>query len=56
MMERRFSDVLEEYLEERDLQNSDYYDNRCIHDRAEGRWRMIDLAKEMDAMIHGAEK
>lgn len=25
---RKFSEVLEEYLEERDRQNSDYYDDR----------------------------
>ena len=46
-----FSEVLEEYLDERDRQNSDYYDNRYIGSRSEGRQRMADLAKELDEMI-----
>ena len=46
-----FSEVLEEYLEERDRQNSDYYDNQYIGLRSEGRQRMADLAKELDKMV-----
>ncbi len=53
---RKFTDVLEEYLEERERQNSDYYDNRFIGSKLEGRWRMQDLAKELDEMIHGVEE
>lgn len=46
-MTRKFSEVLEEYLEERDRQNSDYYDNRYIGDRWDARANLEDLAKEM---------
>jgi hypothetical protein len=55
-MNRKFSEVLEDYLEERDLQNSDYYDNRFLGDRTDGRCRMIALEKEMNEMIHGVEE
>jgi len=54
-MNRKFSDVLEEYLAERDRQNGDYYDNRYLGDRTKGRYLMEDLAKEMDEMVHGVE-
>lgn len=47
----KFSEVLEEYLSERDRQNSDYYDNRFLEDRTRGRWRMQDLASELDFMV-----
>lgn len=53
---RKFSQVLEEYLEERDRQNSDYYDNRFIGAHLQGRLRMEDLAKELDKMVHGVEE
>lgn len=53
---RKFTEVLKEYLEERDRQNSNYYDNRFIGSRLEGRYRMDDLAKELDEMIHGVEE
>lgn len=52
---RKSSEVLEEYLAERDRQNSDYYDNRQIDARMEGRWLMQDLAKELDELVHGVE-
>jgi hypothetical protein len=52
---RKFSEVLEEYLDERERQNSDYYDNRFLGAKVEGRYRMIDLVKELDEMIHGVE-
>lgn len=55
-MTRKFADVLEEYLEERDRQNSDYYDNRWIDDRTKGRWHMQDLAKELNEMVQGVEE
>jgi predicted CopG family antitoxin len=52
---RKFSEVLEEYLEERDRQNSDYYNNRFIGDKTEGQYHMTDLAKELDQMVQGVE-
>ena len=52
---RKFSEVLEEYLQERDRQTGDFYDNRYIGSKLEGRYRMEDLAKEMDVMIQGVE-
>lgn len=53
---RKFSEVLEEYLDERERQNGDYYDNRYIGSKLEGRYRMNDLAKELDEMIQGVEE
>jgi hypothetical protein len=52
---KKFTDVLEEYLYERDRQNSNYYDNRYIGERTQGRYHMEDLAKELNKMIHGVE-
>lgn len=54
-MSRKFSEVLEEYLDERERQNSDYYDNRYIGSKLQGRHLMEDLAKEMDEMVQGVE-
>ena len=54
-MSRKFSEVLEEYLDERDRQNSDYYDNRYIGSKTIGRYHMEDLAKELDEMVQGVE-
>jgi len=56
MNKNKFSDVLGEYLDERDRQNSDYYDNRALSARIDGRQRMIDLSKELDDMINGVEE
>ena len=53
MNKNKFSEVLDEYLDERDRQNSDYYDNRASNDRVRGIRRMVDLSKELDDMIHG---
>ena len=53
---RKFTEVLELYLDERDRQKSDYYNNRFIGDSAAGRWYMQDLAKELDEMLHGVEE
>ena len=53
---KKFTDVLEEYLYERDRQNSNYYDNRYIGERTQGRYHMEDLAKELNKMIHGVEE
>lgn len=50
---RKFTEVLEEYLEERDRQNGDYYTDRYFGDRTQGRWRMDDLAKELNEMVQG---
>ena len=55
-MNRKFSEVLEEYLTERDRQNSDYYDPRYIGLRAEGREYMNELAAELDLMIQGVKE
>ena len=55
MMNERFSDLLKEYLDERDRQNSDYYDNRFIGSRHDGAQHMEELAQKMDALIHGVE-
>ena len=51
---RKFSEVLEEYLCERDRQNNGYYDNRFLGASLQGRWEMEELAKEMDEIVHGA--
>ena len=56
MNKNKFSEVLDEYLDERDRQNSDYYDKRALSDRVNGRQRMVDLSKELDDMIHGVER
>lgn len=53
---RKFSEVLEEYLQERDRQNSDYYDNRYIGSKMLGRHVMEDLAKELDEIVEKVEK
>ena len=53
---RKFTEVLEDYLEERERQNGDYYDNRYLGSKIEGRNRMIDLAKELDEMVQGVEE
>lgn len=56
---RKFTEVLEEYLEERERQNGDYYDNRYLRylgSKIEGRNRMIDLAKELNEMVQGVEE
>ncbi len=50
---RKFTEVLELYLNERDRQKSDYYDNRFIGESAAGRWYMEDLAKELDEIVQG---
>lgn len=52
MVTTKFSELLDEYLMERDRQKSDYYDNRFIGDRMKGCWMMEDLAKQMDEMIY----
>jgi len=48
----KFSEILEEYLEEWDRQHSDYYDNKMIGSSRNGRERMEELAKEMDTMFY----
>lgn len=54
-MNERFSDLLEEYLEERDRQNGDYYNGSLIGMRGAGFQHMMKLAKKMDELIHGVE-
>lgn len=51
----KFSELLEMYLQERDRQNSDYYDGRYIGARIEGRQSMEDAASKMDDMISKLE-
>ena len=55
-MNERFSYLLAEYLEERDRQNSDYYDHRYFGSRGEGARHMSELAQKMDVLIHGVEE
>ena len=55
-MNERFSELLWEYLHERDRQNSDYYDDRFIGSRSEGNRHMEELAEKMDALIHGVKE
>lgn len=55
-MTRKFTEVLEEYLDYRDRLNGDYYDNRYIGERMEGRYHMQNLEKELNKMVHGVEE
>jgi len=55
-MTRKFSEVLGEYLEERERQNGDYYTDRFFGDRLQGRHNLEDLAQELDKMIEGVEE
>jgi hypothetical protein len=50
-MTDKFSEVLELYLQERDRQNSNYYDGRFLGDSVAGRHYMEDLAKQLDDMV-----
>jgi hypothetical protein len=50
-MTDKFSEVLELYLQERDRQNSDYYEGRFLGDSVAGRYYMEDLAKQLDDMV-----
>jgi hypothetical protein len=52
----KFSELLEEYLDERDRQNSDYYDDRYIGSKTHGRELMQELAEAIDKLIHGVEE
>jgi hypothetical protein len=38
-------------LQERDRQNSNYYDGRFLGDSVAGRYYMEDLAKQLDDMV-----
>jgi hypothetical protein len=48
---RKFSEVLEEYLVERSLLNSDYFDNRPIHARGIAEDTLQCLANELDEIV-----
>lgn len=50
---RKFSEVLEEYLEQREfLKSDDYYDNRAICDRHLEYLKCLqDLANELDEIV-----
>jgi hypothetical protein len=54
-MNERFSDLLADYLEERDRQNGDHYEGRYFGDRVRGQEYMQELADKMDKLIHGVE-
>jgi|TARA_R110000823_G_scaffold295752_1_gene415736 hypothetical protein len=47
----KFSELLNEYLEERDRQTSNYYDNMYIGSRSAGYDRMAELEDQMDLLI-----
>ena len=47
----KFSELLNEYLEERDHQTSNYYDNMHILTRSVGSDRMAELEDQMDLLI-----
>lgn len=55
-MTRKFSEVLEEYLEQRDHLNGDYYNHRYIGHRWEARANLEDLANELDKMVEGVKE
>lgn len=46
-----FTELLEEYLGERDRQNNDYYEGRYFQSQIDGRERMANLAKQIDEMV-----
>lgn len=48
---RKFSEVLEEYLDRRDRLNGDYFDDRYLGERVMARTELRDLAHELDAMF-----
>jgi len=49
---RKFSEVLEEYLEQREfLKSDDYYVSRAICDRHIDRECLQDLANELDEIV-----
>jgi len=54
-MVERFSDLLEEYLDERDRLASDYYDRNMFQQRSEGVRRLAELGRMMDDMIYKIE-
>jgi hypothetical protein len=54
-MTTKFSSLLEDYLNERDRQNSDHYEGRWFGDRVRGLEYMQELANEMDGLINGKE-
>lgn len=55
-MANKFTEVLNEYLDERDRQNSDYYKDRFFGDRTKGQFLLHDLAEELDKMVQGVEE
>jgi hypothetical protein len=53
---RKFTDVLEEYLDLREQLNSDYYDNRSICSRSDARESIEKLKIELDEFFKGVEQ
>lgn len=51
----KFTDLLDEYLELRDQQKSDYYENRYIGERYDDIERMRVLRDKMDSMIESTD-
>jgi hypothetical protein len=48
---RKFSEVLEEYLDQRERLNGDYYDNMPIYLRGDAREDLENLANELDEIV-----
>jgi len=53
---RKFSDILEEYLDIRERLSSDYYDGRYIGERTSAKYQLQNLAKELDDIIEKVNK
>lgn len=52
---KRFTELLEEYLDLRDRLNSDYFDNRRIGERSEAREQLAEVAAEIDDIFECME-
>ena len=53
---RKFTEVLEEYLDVREKLNGDYYDHRSIDDKWNARESLEDLKIELDEFFKGVEQ
>ena len=53
---RKFTEVLEEYLDLREQLNSDYYDNRYIGCRSAAHESLEELKIELDEFFKGIEQ
>tara|TARA_R110000782_G_scaffold168901_2_gene260920 strand:- start:695 stop:871 length:177 start_codon:yes stop_codon:yes gene_type:complete len=48
---RKFTDILEEYLDVREQLNSDHYENHYIASRTDAMCCMLELANELNAIV-----